>query len=128
MKTFGGEQEESAGDAGLAWEQVKLDERGGDVLSGFSVGQNSSRRFLDILETIWGFAGNPRWDSVAVAQAGGYRGLVEGFSHMIQMRWMIRVWRSSVRLFFFIFMSIKRDFMRLPSQCRFPSLLLRPVI
>lgn len=34
MKTFGGEQEESAGDMGLAWEQVKLDECGGDVLSG----------------------------------------------------------------------------------------------
>lgn len=28
MKTFGGEQEESAGDADLAWEQVKLVERG----------------------------------------------------------------------------------------------------
>lgn len=29
MKMFGGEQEEPAGDGRLAWEQVKLDERGG---------------------------------------------------------------------------------------------------
>lgn len=34
MKTFGGERRESAGDAGFAWEQVELDECGGDVLSG----------------------------------------------------------------------------------------------
>lgn len=86
MKPFGGEPEESAGDAGLAWEQVKLDERGGDVLSGVSVGQNTSWRFMGILETLWGFAGNPRWDFVAVVQGEGYRGLVEGFSHMSQKR------------------------------------------
>lgn len=83
MKTFGGEQEESAGDA---WEQGKLDEYAGDVLSGVSVGQRSSCRFLGVLETLWGFAGTLRWDFVAVVQAEGYRGLVEGFSHMIQMR------------------------------------------
>lgn len=35
MKTFGGEQRGSAGDTGFAREQVKLDECGGDVLSGF---------------------------------------------------------------------------------------------
>lgn len=48
MKTFGGEHEESAGGARLAWEQVKLNECEGDVLSGFSVGQNSSCRFPGI--------------------------------------------------------------------------------
>lgn len=42
MKTFEGEQDESAGDAGLDWEQVMVDEGGGDALSGFSVGQNYS--------------------------------------------------------------------------------------
>lgn len=57
MKTFVGE--EFAGDAGLDWEQVKVDKGGGDVLSGFTV--------EPVLEPI---SGNPRWDSVAVVLAG----------------------------------------------------------
>lgn len=37
----------------------------------------------DILEPNWGFAANPRWDSAAVVQVGGYEGLDEEFSHRI---------------------------------------------
>lgn len=44
IKTFEVEQGQAAGDASLYWEQVKVDEGGGDVLSGFSVGQNCSCR------------------------------------------------------------------------------------
>lgn len=44
IKTFEVEQGQAAGDARLDWEQVKVDEGGGDVLSGFSVGQNCSCR------------------------------------------------------------------------------------
>lgn len=39
---------------------------------GLSVGQKSSCRFLDMLETIWGFAGNPLGGfQVLPIQAGG---------------------------------------------------------
>lgn len=84
MKTFGGEQE-SAGDAGLAWGQVKDDECREMCLSGFSVGQNSSCRLLDILEIIWGFGGEAggiplQWSRPEVAEAR-----LRGFAIRCQM-------------------------------------------
>lgn len=44
-------------------------------------GRTGSQRRLrtvkvDILEPVWCFAGNPRWDSDAVVQAEGSEGLV----------------------------------------------------
>lgn len=52
---------------GFAWSLMSV---GVMCCQGLTVGQKSSCRFTDMLETIWGFAGNPRGGIPVAADPG----------------------------------------------------------
>ena len=83
MEGFIGEEEEFVGDAVFDGKPVEMFEGGGDVLPGFGPGEHSGSRILDILQTLQGFIRKSEQDSVAVVNAGGYKGVNEGFCNRV---------------------------------------------
>ena len=80
VEGFVGEKEEFKLDTLRDREPVETLKHGGDVVTGAGVGEEASRRVLDVLELVDELGGRAVKDAVAVVEAGGDKGVNQSFS------------------------------------------------
>ena len=71
MEGLVGKEEDFIGYAGLDRQPVEVEEGGSDVLPRLCMCEYPSSTVLNILESVQGFVGYPKQDTIAVVQAGG---------------------------------------------------------